>query len=167
MKAALKKLIGRLRLYSLAAGLYEAYRRVLRPHTHGALVALWHGQQLLLVQASYRHSLSLPGGGLAAGESARQAAVRELAEELGLRVAPQELGTPWGVSELTRGGRNTVWIFPLTLGEEKALGEPPALQPDGLEIVACHWLSREQALERPLLSHLRDYLAAGIRPCSR
>jgi 8-oxo-dGTP pyrophosphatase MutT (NUDIX family) len=55
--------------------------------------------------------------------------VRELAEELGLHVAPQDLGTPWGVSELSAGGRNTVWIFPL------ALQEPPALQPDGLEIV--------------------------------
>lgn len=156
MKAALKGLIGRLRLYSLAALLYEAYRRMVRPRTHGALVALWHGRRLLLVQASYRRSLSLPGGSFGGSETARQAAVRELAEELGLRVAPEELGTPWGVSELTRGGRNTVWIFPL------ALREQPALQPDGLEIVSCHWLSREQTLERPLLSHLRDYLTSGI-----
>lgn len=152
----MKRLVARLRLYRLAALLYEAWRRLARPHTHGALVAVWHGQRLLLVQASYRRSLSLPGGGLGAGESARQGAVRELAEELGLAVAAAELGTPWGVSELSAGGRNTVWIFPLELQRR------PALQPDGLEIVGLEWLSREQALQRPLTGHLRAYLSQPL-----
>jgi 8-oxo-dGTP pyrophosphatase MutT (NUDIX family) len=93
-----KQLITRLRFYWLAARLYEAYRLLARPHTHGALVAIWHQQRLLLVQASYRRSLSLPGGGIERGETPRQAAVRELAEELGLRVAPQELVDPWQTS---------------------------------------------------------------------
>ncbi|MEV0810557.1 NUDIX domain-containing protein [Micromonospora sp. NPDC050200] len=35
-----------------------------------------------------------PGGGLDPGESAAQAAARELAEETGLRLAPAELGVP-------------------------------------------------------------------------
>jgi 8-oxo-dGTP pyrophosphatase MutT (NUDIX family) len=145
MKAALKGLIGRLRLYPLAAWLY----------------GLWHGGRLLLVQASYRRSLSLPGGGIGRDEPARQAAVRELAEELELRVQPDDLGTAWGVSALSRGGRNTVWIFPLVLHDQTAL------QPDGLEITACHWLSREQALERQLPTHLRAYLVTAMQPCSR
>jgi len=79
----LKTLVSPLRLYRLAAGLYETYRLVARPHSHGALVAIWWEERLLLVQSSYRDTLSLPGGGLEAEETALQAAVRELAEGTG------------------------------------------------------------------------------------
>ena len=47
----LKTLVARLRLYRLAAWLYETYRLVARPHTHGALVAIWWGERLLLVKS--------------------------------------------------------------------------------------------------------------------
>lgn len=152
MSVLLKKLIARLRLYRLASAVYEFYRLVARPHTHGALVAIWHRQRLLLVQTSYRHSLSLPGGGIARGETAREAAERELAEELGLRVAPEELRNPWEITETSGRGRNTVTIFALHARHH------PLVEIDGLEIEACHWLTREEALARPLVSHLRTYL---------
>ena len=58
----MKRWILRLRLYRLAAWLYETYRLIAKPRTHGALVALWHQGQVLLVAASYRRELSLPGG---------------------------------------------------------------------------------------------------------
>nr|WP_286194760.1 NUDIX hydrolase [Synechococcus sp. CCY 0621] len=148
----MKRLITRLRLYWLAARLYETYRLVARPHTHGALVAIWNGKRLLLVQASYRRSLSLPGGGLERGETARQAAVRELAEELGLRVAPQELVDPWPITERSVRGTNSVTIFAMRMAGE------PAIRVDGLELVASQWLTREEALTRPLVSHVREYL---------
>ncbi|MCP9890279.1 NUDIX hydrolase [Cyanobium sp. Aljojuca 7D2] len=152
MKAALKRLLARLRLVWLAAVLYEGWRRLVRPHTHGALVAIWCGEQLLLVETSYRRSWGLPGGGIGRGETARQAAVRELAEELGLRVAPEQLRDPWTITERTAGGLNTVTIFALHAGER------PAVAVDGLEIVACHWLGRQEALAQVLPSHVRQYL---------
>jgi len=40
MRPLLKKAVARLGLYRLASGLYEHYRQVARPHTHGALVAI-------------------------------------------------------------------------------------------------------------------------------
>lgn len=147
-----KRLITRLRVYRLAAAFYAVYRLVLRPHTHGALVALWHGGRVLLVQASYRRQLSLPGGGIGRGETARAAAVRELAEELGIRVDPAALLDPWQITEASAGGQNTVTIFRVVLDQA------PALEPDGLEIVACHWLSREEVLQHQITSHLRAYL---------
>ena len=76
----MKRWILRLRLYRLAAWLYETYRLIAKPRTHGALVALWHQRQVLLVEASYRRELSLPGGWINRNETARMAAQRELAE---------------------------------------------------------------------------------------
>ncbi|GLW08162.1 DNA mismatch repair protein MutT [Microtetraspora sp. NBRC 13810] len=48
-----------------------------------ALVALWHGDRLLLVLNRYRACWELPGGMIDPGETPRQAAVRELREETG------------------------------------------------------------------------------------
>ena len=123
-----------------------------RPYTHGALVAIWWGEHFLLVQSSYRRSLSLPGGGMEAGETALQAAVRELAEEVGLRVRAEQLLDPWQITERSPGGLNTVSIFTLPVHTR------PPLVIDGLEIVAVQWLSRQQALARELPGHVRCYL---------
>lgn len=149
---AMKRLILRLRLYRLAARLYELYRRLRKPTTQGALVALWWQGRLLLVETSYRRELSLPGGGMKRGEAPTAAAVRELREELGLRVRPDQLGDPWSCRERSAGGENTVWIFALQLEQE------PAIRVDGLEIVGWQWLTPQQALGQPLAGHLREYL---------
>ncbi len=149
----LKQAVARLQLYQLAAGLYETYRLVAKPHTHGALVAIWWQGRLLLVETSYRKVLSLPGGGIEAGETPLQAAVRELGEELGISAAAQELQNPWGCTELSAGGRNTVTIFAW-----HPTGQPE-IRVDGLEIKGCQWLKREEALAKPLPNHLRDYLS--------
>jgi 8-oxo-dGTP pyrophosphatase MutT (NUDIX family) len=152
MKNQLKTVVTRLRLYWLAAWLYETYRLVARPHTHGALVAIWWGERFLLVQSSYRRSLSLPGGGLEAGETALQAAVRELAEELDLVVVPEQLGEPWTITERSKRGRNTVTILALPVVDQPAIGI------DNLEIVGVQWVTREEALALEITSHLREYL---------
>src|SRR5712692_493303 len=66
------------RLWQLAiAAAYQLLRLwwlVRRPAHRGALVALWHDGEILLLRSSYRPGWSLPGGGLARGESAREAA---------------------------------------------------------------------------------------------
>ncbi|MEA5417203.1 NUDIX hydrolase [Synechococcus sp. BA-132 BA5] len=152
MGKRLKRLVARLRLYWLAARLYDIYLLLARPHNHGALVAIWHRGLLLLVQTSYRRGLGLPGGGLERRETARQAAVRELAEELGLRVSPQELVDPWQITETSARGKNTVTIFTLRAARE------PTLRLDGLELLASHWLTKGEALGRPLVNHVRAYL---------
>lgn len=152
MRPWLKKAVAKLRLYRLASGLYELYRLVVKPHTHGALVALWWEQRLLVVQCSYRSTLSLPGGGIERGETPRQAAVRELAEELGLTVKLHQLMDPWQIRENSVQGRNTVTIFALHAEE------PPAVEIDGLEIVGYHWLYRNEIMARPIHKHLWTYL---------
>lgn len=48
-----------------------------------ALIALWHGEKLLLVHERHRRCWELPGGGIEPGETPAEAAVRELREESG------------------------------------------------------------------------------------
>ena len=148
----MKHWILRLQLYRLAACLYESYRLIVKPSTHGALVAVWHQEQVLLVAASYRRELSLPGGWINRGETPRRAAQRELAEELGLQVEEGQLGEPWTLRERSARGVNTVTIFSVELAER------PTLQVDGLEILDYMWLTRAETMERPITGHLRAYL---------
>ncbi|MGK5558861.1 NUDIX hydrolase [Actinomadura kijaniata] len=46
-----------------------------------ALVALWHGDHVLMVFDRFRQAWELPGGQITPGETPRQTAVRELQEE--------------------------------------------------------------------------------------
>ena len=57
-----------------------------RPLTVGVRLILESEGQVLLVKHSYRHSWYLPGGGVRRGESLKDAARREAAEEVGANV---------------------------------------------------------------------------------
>src|SRR5918911_1416646 len=70
--------------YKLAYRMMRFYWGVRRPATHGALVTLWNQGELLLIQNSYVGYRSLPGGYVGRYETAREAAVRELREEIGV-----------------------------------------------------------------------------------
>lgn len=155
MKASTsKRMVAWVRLYWLASLFYEAYRLVFKPHTHGSLVAIWYMHQLLLVQTSYRSGWGLPGGGVQAHESALQAALRELDEELGLVLPAEQLLNPWMITEGGVRGLNTVSIFTAELTER------PEVRIDGMEIVAFGWYDLEQAKAIRLPSHVRAYLEA-------
>lgn len=63
-------------------------------YTVGAVCAVEHDGQLLLLWQPHRAGWSLPGGLLARGEAPEDAVRREVAEETGLRIDP---GDPVGV----------------------------------------------------------------------
>ena len=162
IKHRLKRLARRLHLLQLAAWGYELYRLIRSPHTHGSLVAIWKSNQLLMVQTSYRTGYGLPGGGLLPGESVREAAVRELKEELGLAIESSWLQEPWTITEQQPGGHNTVTIFALHWEQVACAPETrsthPAFTIDQLEIISTAWMSRTEALQQNLPGHLRRYL---------
>jgi 8-oxo-dGTP diphosphatase len=124
-----------------------------RPQTSGAIVALWTDGRILLVQASYRRCYSLPGGFMKPGETAREAASRELAEELQLFIPPATLELGWRGSRRFESREDTVTIW------EVVLDSPPAIRVDGRELIWAGWKTPAEARSLRLLPHLREYLA--------
>jgi 8-oxo-dGTP pyrophosphatase MutT (NUDIX family) len=119
--------------YRGAYRVMRLYWQTLHPVTHGALVAVWSGGEVLLVQTSYLPYLSLPGGYVRRGETGRQAAARELREEVGLTVPPEALTPALDRQHSWEGKRERVEIFELELPER------PRLALDRREVVAARF----------------------------
>lgn len=86
---------------------------------------------LLLIRNSYgdRNFFLLPGGGIRRGESAAQAAAREVREELGLEISNVEpVATYTSVAE---GKRDTIHLFQATANDEPKV--------DGWEVVEARF----------------------------
>jgi len=155
--ALMKRWILRCRLYWLAACLFDLYRLIAKPRTRGALVALWCQGRVLLVVASYRRELSLPGGWINRGEAPEHAAQRELEEELGVVAPLEQFQKPWVCTERSAGGTNTVWFYGLSFAAE------PAVRVDELEILSVIWATPTEALQMPITGHLREYLLHQLK----
>jgi 8-oxo-dGTP pyrophosphatase MutT (NUDIX family) len=117
------------RAISLALRGYLAVRTVgwfvTRPQTRGVrAIALTPEGQVVLVRHSYIEGWHLPGGGHERGESAEQAALRELREEIGMvsHGAVRVLGT---LQHRPNFRRDTVT---LVLVEQVAFGFRPSLE---------------------------------------
>ncbi len=136
-------------LYRVAYRLLRVYWALFHPRTHGALVALWHDGEILLVRNSYTPYYSLPGGYVRWRETGREAARRELAEEVGIRVALADLRPVLEVESRWEGKRDRVEIF------ELGLPGRPAFEVDHREVIEARFLAPRRALELDLFPPVR------------
>ncbi len=117
----------------------RARRRVVRTlapsFTVGAICVIERSDgAVLLVHQSYRNSWGIPGGLLKRGESAEDAARREVLEEVGLRI--ELVGEPAVVVEPTPHRVDVVYRARPADGEDPELAEPRSP-----EIVDAAWFS--------------------------
>ena len=143
-------------LHRLAAAVYDARNFVLRPRITGAIVLVRVDAELLLVRPSYRPWLTVPGGRVQRGEEPRHAAARELAEEVGLRAAPQSLVALGEFVVHHSHIEDHVHAFELRLSEH------PPLRIDSREIVWAGFRA-EAGLARPELWPALPPILAGSR----
>jgi 8-oxo-dGTP diphosphatase len=144
-------------VYRIAYQLMRLYWRIFRPNTHGALIAVWHDGELLVVKNSYVSFHSLPGGYLKRGEAAVAAAVRELAEECSIRIRPEELRPGRTETNVFDGRTDTVEIFDLDVEVR------PPFRVDQREVISAQFLKPEAALELDLFPPLRRHIESRLQ----
>jgi 8-oxo-dGTP diphosphatase len=142
--------------YRAAYQIMRVYWRVARPTTHGALVGIWHDGEILLVRNSYVSYYGVPGGYIKGTETPVMAAVRELAEEVGIRTAPEDLVLGLHETHTWEGKTDEVFIFDVELKER------PAFQVDNREVVDAEFFTPKYALELNLFPPLRRHIEARL-----
>jgi 8-oxo-dGTP diphosphatase len=130
---------------------------VRRPTTEGTLVGVWRGREVLLLQNSYKHEFSLPGGGQNPGESSAETGSRELREEVGLHVPPERL-CPVFVSRNRYVYKHDTCHF-----VELDVETEPSLVLDHREVVWARFIDVDTALRLPLVRVVREYLEDAAR----
>jgi ADP-ribose pyrophosphatase YjhB (NUDIX family) len=143
--------------YRLAYAAARVYFAVCRPSTHGALVALWREDRILLVRTSYQGYWSLPGGYVKRGEQGIDAALRELEEEVGVAgVSADRLERVYDETRNWRGKKDHVEIFALEVTEA------PTLTVDNREVVEARFFSAEEALGLKLFPPIANVIRARL-----
>lgn len=142
-------------LYRCAYRAMRVYWRLAHPRTHGALVGIWHAGEVLVVHTSYAPYHQFPGGYVRRRESGREAARRELREELALDVDPAALVLALDLQHEWEGKRERVELFTL------ALAERPAVRVDRREVVEARFLPPEEALRLALFPPVREVIERG------
>ena len=112
----------------------------------GVTVAVWVQDRVLVVRHSYKPGWRLPGGGLKAREHPQSAAARELYEEVGVRVRPDDLRVVLNL----RSHYGQIYVY------ETCLDHEPALTVDHREIIEAAFRPPTEAAEKSTL--LLDYL---------
>lgn len=134
--------------------------RVTRPRHQGALVAVLVGDSMLLVRQSYRPELSMPGGGVSPGETAAEAALRELDEELAIDADGGGLREVHVATGLWDGRIDTVTFF------ELRCATPPTVELDNREIVDATLVPIDAIDPATVTGPVAAYLdwRRGVRP---
>jgi len=142
--------------YRAAYQAMRVYWRLARPVTHGALVAIWNDDEILLIRNSYVPYYCVPGGYLKAAETPVKAAVRELAEEVSIQVSPEALKLGLEVSHTWEGKSEVVSIFDLDVKER------PVIRVDNREVIDAEFFSVPCALKLNLFPPLRRHIEAQL-----
>lgn len=124
--------------YLLRLAHQVALRIPRRRRRQGVAVAVWRGNELLLVRHSYKDGWFLPGGAPKRAETLQEAAQRELREETGIEAQLDAL-----IPCFTTAWLYIVEYYPATT---------PELRPDRLEVVEARFTSPHEAVG------LADYL---------
>jgi 8-oxo-dGTP pyrophosphatase MutT (NUDIX family) len=106
-----------------------------------------------VLRNSYRGLLSLPAGGLRRGEDPREAARRELLEEVGIAAPAVALRYVREIVWRVAHAEDHVHLFELHVEEE------PVVRVDGREVVWAEFLAPDEAIARGLPEYVRRYLA--------
>ena len=97
----------------------------------------------------------LPGGKIDFGEKAQEAVLREIAEELGIKIEILHLAC---ISEIIDGGDGRHWVSPI-YEARLVSGRPRIMEPE--KHGGCGWFATD-ALPAQMTTPLQDYLRSIV-----
>ena len=139
-------------LYNLAYRTLLCIWFITRPTIHGVYVAVWHKKKLLIIKNSYRKQFTLPCGRIKQGEELAEAAVRELAEEVGLALEKERLTF---VGEYVGHFKHATDIGHFF---EVEMTELPEIKVDNREVVRAEFMSPEKVAQLNLSPTVNTWL---------
>jgi len=139
-------------LYNVAYRGHLAFNFLRRPETQGAYVAVWHADQVLLIRNSYKPGFTLPCGGIELDESPKNAARRELQEEVGLDLPLSAFCFVYKTLSHSEFKKDHISFF------ETHQESLVRIIPDGQEVIWAGFKKWEDALSLPLFPPVREYL---------
>lgn len=96
---------------------FKAWTETLDRRMSSAVIILESEDKALIVKANYKSHWTFPGGAVDAGESPKQAAIRELKEEMNLDIDPDKLEFGWVVSRYSKVAMTYQFVFRAPLEE--------------------------------------------------
>ena len=118
--------------------------RVARPASAGMIVHNRQGEALV-VKASYKNYWSFPGGWIETGQTPLQTAIRELEEEVGIKVERESTRFLFTINRISDVMQSYQFIFESTPPINSST--PVTLQPE--EIEAYKFVSKEDVRSNP------------------
>jgi 8-oxo-dGTP pyrophosphatase MutT (NUDIX family) len=134
--------------------LFLVFWFVFRPRIRSVHVAVWSGGRVLVVRQSYRRGVGLPAGGVKGGEPPERAATRELSEEVGIEVSPEQLRLAMERVVYIEHKEDDMRIYRVDLESE------PRITIDRREIVWGEFLAPFEARQLELFPWVHEYLDA-------
>lgn len=145
-------------LLPIAYRLAKCYWFFARPTSRGAYVAVWADDRLLVIRNSYKASFSLPSGGVDAGETFAEAAVRELREEVGIHTSEDQLVRIGRFESSEEYKRDISEVF------ELHLSTTPTIRIDNREVVYAEFLSETHTQNLSLVSIVAQWMESRKLP---
>ncbi len=139
-------------LFKLAYQLKLLYNKIFYPDAYGVYVAVWAEGKILMIKNSYKSYFTLPCGGIKKDESAEQAAVRELLEEVNIQTNAKELSFFSSFLSVFENMHDHINLY------ELYLKKVPQFNIDNREVIWGEFITLEEALEMDLFPVVHDYL---------
>ena len=147
-------------------GLRSAYRGLClywflaRPKVVGCYVVVWVRGHVLVIHNSYKGYATVPGGRVDRGEEPRDAAARELREEVGIDLAPERLRDEGPERGFVQHHHEESYFYSVVLDEV------PRVAIDRREVVRAYFSRPEQMLAGEVAPMVRQHLEsrAGSSP---